>query len=56
MLRLQEQLEQEKKESAVLKSMGMNMKPIQQPLEDELASTSVLHGIPEEVKDLLLCI
>ncbi len=55
-MQLQEQLEQEKNEFAVLRSMGTDMKPIQQPLEDELASASVLHGVPEEVKDLLLYI
>ncbi len=51
MLHLQEQLEQERKEHAVLMSMGTGRKPIQQqPLEDELASASVLRGEPEEVK------
>ncbi len=54
MLQLQEQLEQEKKESAVLRSLGMDMKPIQQPFEDELASASVFRGIIEEVKELLV--
>ncbi len=50
MLQLQEQLEQGRKESAVLRSTGMDVKPVQQPLGDELASISVLHGVTGEVR------
>ncbi len=50
MLQLQEQLEQARKESAALRCTGMDVKPVQQPLGDELASVSVLHAVTGEVR------